>query len=411
MTPQPPLGQGPIDPQSAFAPPPSPGGPAGFGPAGFGPLGGAGSRPATATPGPSWQSMPPGYPPYPYPPVGYPPPGYPPPPRRRGLLRSLLALFLVVGLGLSLLLNFVWLFGGSAGDHDGPVLTQTVVKGDASKTVAVVSLAGEIDGASSVRFRRLIDKVEADPAVHALVVEVDTPGGEVTASDEMYDRLLRYKARRQQANRPATVVIAMKSMATSGGYYVACAGDRIFAEPTTLTGNIGVLMPRFNFSGLMDKYGVKETTVVATGADFKHVGSPFQPDTPEGEAYLRGHIDQAFDRFKAVVSAGRGANITGKNVFNGKVFTAAEAKSLGLVDQVGYPDDAYAFAAGTSGAQVVRYREPSPSLLGILFSGGAASTVAPAQAAGGNAAGGPDVRALLRPETLDAWRTTRVMYR
>jgi protease-4 len=397
MTPQLPPGQGPIDPQGAFVPPPTPGGSV--------PRPAGGYAPAGPAPWPGPQAGPP----YPYP---Y---GYPPPPRRSRIGRVVTALFLLSGFGGTLLFGLLWLVGVSgSGDSDTSPVAQTLVKGDRTKTVAVVSVAGEIDGGAAARFRALLDKVEADPHVQSLVVEIDTPGGEVTASDEMYDRLLRYKTRRQQAGKPSTVVVAMKSMATSGGYYVACAADRIFAEPTTMTGNIGVLMPRFNFAELMDKYGVKETTVVATGADFKHVGSPFQPDTPAVEAYLRGQIDQAFARFKQVVSTGRGAAITGKDVFNGKVFTAAEALSLGLVDQVGYPDDAYAFAAGTTGAQVVRYREPSQGLFGLLFGGGgaAASPVGPAQAGDRSAAGGTvDVRALLRPETLDAWRTTRAVYR
>lgn len=410
MTPQPPPGQGPIDPQGAFVPPPTPGGrDDAVGPASASAPGRGASSCAPGYPFAVTQPYPPMYPYPPYPPFG------PPPPRRRSLLRTLAVLLLFGGFGLSLLLNALWVFR-AGGDADAPVLTQTLVKGDATKIVAVVTLAGEIDGAAAARFRNVLDKVEADANVQSLVVEIDTPGGEVTASDEMYDRLLRYKARRKQGGKPGTVVIAMKSMATSGGYYVACAGDHLVAEPTTLTGNIGVLMPRFNFSGLMDKYGVRETTVVATGADFKHVGSPFQPDTPAVEAYLREQIDQAFARFKQVVTTGRGSNIAGKDkdIFNGKVFTAADAKTLGLIDQVGYPDDAYSYAVGTSGAQVVRYREPSPGLFGMLLGGGGAtSPLSPAQSAGGSptTAGGYDPRALLKPETLDAWRTMRVMYR
>lgn len=328
-------------------------------------------------------------------------------PRRR-VLRWLLLAVILIG---STLLSLAVLFGGSD-DEAAAVTTRTLAKGDPARRVAVVAITGEIGGGSSAQFDRVVTRVERDAEVKALVVEIDTPGGEVTASDEMYDRLLRYKARRSAAGRSPLVVISMRSMATSGGYYVACAGDRLLAEPTTLTGNVGVLMPRFNFSGLMDKYGVRETTVVATGADFKHVGSPFQPDTPQVESYLRSRIDQAFDRFKQVVRTGRSGRLTSAedDVFNGKVFTAAEAMKLGLVDAVGYPQDAYALAASLSGAAngtVVRYQEPGPGLLGMIVGG--------ASAAGrdqhSTAKGVENLSDMVRPETLDAWRTTRVMYR
>lgn len=335
-----------------------------------------------------------------------------PPPRKRGLLRFILlgvTVLLVVG---SVALTYGLLFGGG-GPNEPAVVTQTIVKGAADQRIAVVALAGEIDEPAAARFRRLVDRVEADAEVRALVVEVDTPGGTVTASDEMYDRLLRYKRRRADAGRSPLVVVSMKGQATSGGYYVACAADRVLAEPTTETGNIGVLMFRFNFSGLMEKYGVRETTTVATGADFKHLGSPFQPEDPKTEQDLRRRIDQAFARFKEVVRAGRGTALDEPEVFSGKVFTAKEALALKLVDQVGYPDDAYAFAAAQVGANnphVVRYREPAPGLLGMMFGGSSAAQSLPTDrpALGGS---GGQFPFNPTPEALDAWRAARLMYR
>jgi len=400
MIPIPPKGQGPIDPQSAFVPPPLPDGQT---PAAQAPTSGPAFHPAQNAGGANR-----GYPGG----GGWgPPPGWPMmPPPRRGLWRILTTLFLVLLLGGSFLLNLM-LLARASGAGGSTAVTQTLQEGDPKQTVAVIEVAGAIDGNTSARFSRLMDEIERDADVRALVIEVDTPGGEVTASDEIHARILRYKASRASAGKPAGVVISMRSSATSGGYYIACAGDWIFAEQTTITGNIGVLLASYNVSELMAQHGIKETTVVASGADFKHLGSPFQPETEQGRAYFQVLVDDAFGRFKQVVTTGRGAKISGKDIFNGKIFTASQAHQLGLVDQIGYPVDAYAYAATSVGSlnrpHVVRYREPSPGLLGMLLGGVEAS--ATGQAA--TPAQPLDLSALARPETLDAWRGGRLLYR
>ena len=164
----------------------------------------------------------------------------------------------------------------------------------------------------------------------------------------------------------------MASLATSGGYYAACGADHVFAQPTTFTGNIGVLMPRYNFSKLMEKYGVEETTIVSTGATFKNAGSSFRPETPEEKAYMQQLADSAFTQFKKVVQDGRGSRLQAaiEVIANGKVYTAADAETLGLIDQIGYLQDAQAVAqskAGLSNPTIVQYQEP-PSILNLLMS-------------------------------------------
>src|SRR3712207_6602256 len=116
----------------------------------------------------------------------------------------------------------------------------------------------------------------------------------------------------------------MASLATSGGYYAACGADHVIAQPTTFTGNIGVLMPRYNFSKLMEKYGVEETTIVSSGARFKNAGSSFRPETPEEKQYMQELADSAFKQFKDVVTAGRSSKLKAnlEDIANGKVFTA-----------------------------------------------------------------------------------------
>ncbi len=371
MIPQPPPGQGPVDPRGAFAPP-SP------------PQGGFGSPPF---PGPMMSSYPgPGMMPPAGPPAMPPPPGYmmsfpplpPAPPRRGGAGRAILLTLLIVGLCLSLLVNLALMAGGAVG---GAGDQATVQDGARDQQIAVIPLRGIIEGNAAVRFDQYADRIEADPNVKALVVEIDSPGGTVTASDEIYERLRRLKA-----NRPMPVVVTMGSLATSGGYFTACGADYIFAQKTTMTGNIGVLMPRFNFNKLMEKYGVEETTIVSSGATFKNAGSSYGKETPEERRYLQELIDTAFGRFKEVVVQGRGAKLKANidDIANGKVYTAKEAAKLGLIDQEGYADDAYRHAASAAGLgkpMVVRYETP-PTFMERLMSKSTAGDAASASAGG-----------------------------
>lgn len=315
MNPSPP-GQGPIDPPSGWAAPP----------------------PGMFAPGPGLRS---------------PPPFFGPPPRRGGW-RTLFLILLVAVLGGSLLMNVALLawHGSQLGGQQ-----QTIQTGDPSTEIAVVPLEGEINSSVAARFDRVMTRVEADGSVKALVVRINTPGGEVTASDEIYQRIRLYKSRKS-----IPVVVSMGAMATSGGYYAACAADYLVAEHTTLTGNIGVLMPRFNLSKLADKYGIEEDTIVSSGATYKNAGSMFSPDNPRDSAYLQAIIDSAFARFKQVVTTGRGSalKLGIGQIADGRVYTSDRAVSEGLVDSIGYLEDACQYAAATAHVtkpQVVRFEE------------------------------------------------------
>jgi protease-4 len=283
-----------------------------------------------------------------------PPPFFGPPPPRRSGWRTLFLVLLVLGLGFSLLMNVAMLAfrGSQLGGQQ-----QTIQAGDPSTEIAVVPLEGEIDSAVAARFDRVLTRVEADGNVKALVVRVNTPGGEVTASDEIYQRIQLYKSRKS-----VPVVVSMGAMATSGGYYAACAADYLLAEHTTLTGNIGVLMPRYNLSKLAEKYGIEENTIVSSGAIYKNAGSMFAPDNARDKAYLQGIIDSAFTRFKQVVTTGRGSalKLGIAQIADGRVYTSDRALSEGLVDSIGYLEDACQYAAATAHVakpQVVRFEE------------------------------------------------------
>jgi protease IV len=334
MTQSLPPGQGPVDPRGAFGIPPGPGG---------------GRGPAWGSPGPGAPG-----------PIMF----APMPPRRRGgmwIVIVLLAVALVVS-GLINLVQFAVTVAGAAAE-----VRQTVVSGTGADKIAVVPIDGIIDDESEQSFDKVLKEVEKDSAVKALVVEIDTPGGSATASDEMYHRLDRFKSEKR-----VPVVVAMRGMATSGGYYVSCAADYICAEPGCLTGNIGVLFPRFNMSKTFDKWGVSETTLTATvpGHSYKNAGSMFKPENPEDEAYLQGLVDGTFAQFKAVVQTGRKGKLIDKtgDVFSGKAFIAQDALNRGLIDQIGYPDKAYDYAASMAGVtnrSVVRYT-PNATLLQLL---------------------------------------------
>ena len=336
----------------------------------------------------------------------YPPP--PPPPREKSFSRAILMTLATTVFGLSLAAN-VYLLMLSGVLSDGGSREAMLVEGDPNQKVAVVPLNGVIMTEQSMKFDRFIRQVEHDDTVKAIVIEVDSPGGSVTASDEIYQRILRFKT-----NRPGVpVVVSMGSLATSGGYYVACAADQVFAQPTTMTGNIGVLLPRFNVHKLMQEWGIEETTIESTGATFKNAGSMFKPEKPEETQYLQDIADNAFAQFKQVVVNGRGKKLTQPidQIANGKVYLTDEALALGLIDQSGYPSDAYAYAAtqaGLGNPQVVRYQDP-PTLLDLLSA--QSNVPASAKSSGGVTVNGVNVNVdsgmlheLMTPRLMYLWR-------
>ena len=292
-----------------------------------------------------------------------------PPPRRGGFARSIFTVLATTILGISLTLN-VYLILASAvfGGGGGGLREGAIVDGDPAQKIAVIPLTGIIDGEVSAQLDRFLRTALADKDVKGVVIHVDSPGGTVTAADEIYHRIKAFK----QAKK-VPVVVYQAGLAASGGYYVSCAADYIIAQPATLTGNIGVLMPRYNISKLMEKHGVEETTITSSGADFKNAGSMFRPADPEHDKYLQDLADKAFGQFKDVIYKGRSGKMTTKEVdaaSNGKIYTARDAKNMKLIDDIGYADDAYTYVAtqaGLSNKTVIKYQNP-PTLLDILNS-------------------------------------------
>jgi protease-4 len=257
-----------------------------------------------------------------------------------------------------------------------------VQEGDAKQKIAVVPIVNSmITSKSYDQLDKLLHQVDADPDVKALVLRIDTPGGEVAPSDQMNHRITAFKAK----HPGVPVVVSMGSLATSGGYYAAVAADYLVAEPTTLTVNVGVYSESFNFAGLMQKYGVEDTTIKSSGTPYKTAGTPFRKPTPEEIAYLQKMVDGFNEQFRAVVKAGRGAKLTAPlaEVCDGKALHADEALKLGAIDQVGYLDDACKYAAGKAGLtkpQVVKFEPPS-TLAELLGGGSSGSSTVPTPAA------------------------------
>jgi protease IV len=203
------------------------------------------------------------------------------------------------------------------------------------------------------QIRAHIEKARDDKRVKAIVLRINSPGGEVTATDIIYRELAEFKE-----EKDIVVVAAMMQVAASGGYYVACVADKIMAHPSTITGSISVVAQMFNVKGLLDKVGV-EHEALKTG-EHKDMGSPFRPLTPEERLIFQELIDGSQEQFIDVIDAGR-PNLTRDEVAElatGRIFSGTQAKACGLVDEIGYLEDAFEAAkqlAGLDDASLVVY--------------------------------------------------------
>jgi len=199
-----------------------------------------------------------------------------------------------------------------------------------------------------------------DKDIKAVVLKVDSPGGTTTASDIIYHELMTYKA--ETGNK---LVVAMMGLAASGGYYVSLPADHICALPTTITGSVGVIFLQPRVAGLLEKIGVG-VDVSKSGAQ-KDMGSPFRAATPEERLLTDSMVKAQAARFIGLVQERRKLDPAALAIVStARVFTAQEAKDLGLVDSVGYLEDALATAARLAGlpqdARVVAYRSrPAPN--------------------------------------------------
>jgi protease-4 len=262
----------------------------------------------------------------------------------------------------------------------GP-LKEDQLSGSGSSKVLLMDLSGLISSQDSggfleqsnmvARVKEELSLAAEDSKVKAVVLRINSPGGTVTASDVLYHELRTFREKRK-----VPVVASIMDVGASGGYYVASAADKITAHPSSVTGSLGVIMLTMNAQGLLEKIGV-ETRAVTSGPK-KDMGSPFRPMTDEERAIFQSVIDSFYERFLNVVRAGR-PNLTAdqiRKLADGRIYSGEQAKALGLVDEVGYLDDAVELAkkqAELAEARVVVYRRPGeyrPNIYAKFMGGG-----------------------------------------
>jgi protease IV len=324
------------------------------------------------------------------------PPSQPRPPRRgRGWM--IFAIILLVLLGLSMLVNFSQFAGSvmrvgtghavSSARYAGPRLDETILEDNgAANKIAVVEVNGIItssplnqQGYSMVDvIKAQLDRAQDDRRVKAVILKVDSPGGEVLASDEISDAIKNFQDGRksngqdQGKTKAKPIVVSMGNLAASGGYYISAPCRYIVANKMTITGSIGVIMHGWNYRGLIDKIGiVPETFKSGKFKDMLSGSRETNSIPPEEHAMVQALIDEVYSDFKDVVAQGRkDAHDHNKDCrelvenwtdyADGRVLSGTEAQKLGFVDKLGNFQTAVQSAeeiAGISEANLVRYQE------------------------------------------------------
>ena len=340
-----------------------------------------------------------------------PPPAwcYPQRPREgcgRRLLRGVGRLIFVV----SILLNIYLLLALSMMAVPGQMDTTVLKTGSNQQVVAVYRLSGGIDDEAVERFRTFYRQTVDDLNIKAVVLRVDSPGGSASASDQIHEMVRKLQAGGKK------VVVSMGGVAASGGYFISASADEIYAEKTTITGSIGVIMGWLVVKGTLDKIGMEAMIIKSTDAEaWKDTISPFKKPDERQRAALLGLLDSVQKRFEEVVKEGRGKRLkTRQNTYtvtvgegpeaqqierketvplNGQVFTPDQALELGLIDAIGYEDDAITRAgqlASLTRPKTVLYEPHKGFLTRMLESRGPSGVK-------------------IGPELLDQLQTPRVM--
>ena len=300
----------------------------------------------------------------------------------RGCLIALVVFILVCFIGFIGLFTIAGIIVGAIGETGAAFKTANAdyttefVSGceDATDRIAVIDVKGAITSdaesfggaiANSRQIVKLIRAAKDDAGVKAIIIDLDTPGGEVTASDEIYHEL-------KLCGKP--VVAMMNTMAASGGYYVACGSNKIVANKFTMTGSIGVIMSSVDVSGLLDWAKVKPEFY--TSGKMKTMLNPAKPTTEEEAKVVQALVMDAYKEFAGIVSEARKIpleKITDGEIGDGRVFDGEQALANGLVDQIGYftaAEDAALELAGLTrdNCRIERFKNNSSfaDLLGLF---------------------------------------------
>jgi protease IV len=249
---------------------------------------------------------------------------------RRSLLWGLVGTVLMFATFFLVFLFMTMLLTGEEGIADSRV------------KIGVIAIEGVISSDLAEGTVRQLTKYADDPSIKAIVLKIDSPGGGVASSQEIYEEVKRVRSSGK------LVVASLGSVAASGGYYVACVADRIFANAGTVTGSIGVLVQLANAAELLRRVGV-EATVITSGP-FKDTGNPTRALRPEERQIFQALVDDVYQQFVEAVAQGRNLPVDEvRQAADGRIYTGRQAKDLRLVDELGSLQDAITYTASTIG--------------------------------------------------------------
>ncbi|MGY3313206.1 protease-4 [Peribacillus simplex] len=281
---------------------------------------------------------------------------------------------------------------------------EEVIEGDDfSNVIAVFDVEGTIQdtgeasllSSATYNHRAFMDKLkmaEENDDIKGIILRVNSPGGGVVESAEIYDKILDIK----KVKKP--VYVSMGSMAASGGYYISAPADKIYASPETMTGSLGVIMHGYNYEKLAKKYGVEFETIKS--GPHKDIMSPTREMTGDEREILQNMINNSYDQFVKVIADGRGMTENEvRKIADGRIYDGRQAKENHLIDDFGHLDDVIAAMKtdiGKKDAQVIRYTDEAG--FGSLFSMGAQKML------------GNDVETAVLTKILSSSNSPRLMY-
>ncbi|MDT3983109.1 signal peptide peptidase SppA [Staphylococcus ureilyticus] len=265
---------------------------------------------------------------------------------KKRIIAIVLAVIIVLGgIVMSSISNVISsLFSEDSMSEIDPFTETVESEGDTSKRIVHLTLNGEISegtgegmfgssGYNHEAFLKQLDKVKKDSSIKGVLLTVNTPGGGTYPSDEIYKKIKEIKKKDKK------VYVHMDAMAASGGYYISAPADKIYAGPQTTTGSIGVIMSNVDYSGLQEKLGVKEN-VIKSG-EHKDIMSSSRKMTNEEKDIMQSVLNDSYERFVGIVAKGRDMpEKKVKKLADGRIYSAQQAEKNGLIDEIGYNDNA-----------------------------------------------------------------------
>lgn len=227
---------------------------------------------------------------------------------------------IIIIIAIPVIFGFILLLNPGFYTNQYPQLRSSIKRIGLVKVVDIIYTSDD--------YIRQLRELREDRSVAGVILRIDSPGGAVAPSQEIYSEIMRFR----QAKKP--IVVSMGNIAASGGYYIACSASKIFANPGTLTGSIGVIMQFPHYYELLNKIGVDVTTIKA--GEFKDIGNPNRKLSDKERTFLQHLLDDTHEQFIQHISQGRNMDIEEiRQIADGRIFTGQQALNLGLVDSVG----------------------------------------------------------------------------